>query len=225
MPKIILIVLLMLLILGVSIFFLIKFLMANKKEELSEEEIALQTAQDFTNVRDIKDCFLFTNDGNAFVYLEIMPISMEMMSDAEQRIFTSNITSALSSEKKPFKTLSFPRPVDLSYLIYKYEAMLKVATSDIEKQLLLSEIKKMKNLSMNNEASEFKFYFVFWDIKENTTQLLKRANDFIRNFESSSISINIIGEKEIARLCNMMNNPSYLNFDDDNYKRTLPQLQ
>lgn len=215
----------MLLILGVSIFFLIKFLMANKKEELSEEEIALQTAQDFTNVRDIKDCFLFTNDGNAFVYLEIMPISMEMMSDAEQRIFTSNITSALSSEKKPFKTLSFPRPVDLSYLIYKYEAMLKVATSDIEKQLLLSEIKKMKNLSMNNEASEFKFYFVFWDIKENTTQLLKRANDFIRNFESSSISINIIGEKEIARLCNMMNNPSYLNFDDDNYKRTLPQLQ
>ncbi|TRW28065.1 hypothetical protein FL857_03475 [Criibacterium bergeronii] len=225
MPKIILIVLLMLLILGVSIFFLIKFLMANKKEELSEEEIALQTAQDFTNVRDIKDCFLFTNDGNAFVYLEIMPISMEMMSDAEQRIFTSNITSALSSEKKPFKTLSFPRPVDLSYLIYKYEAMLKVATSDIEKQLLLSEIKKMKNLSMNNEASEFKFYFVFWDIKENTTQLLKRANDFIRNFESSSISINIIGEKEIARLCNMMNNPSYLNFDDNNYKRTLPQLQ
>lgn len=215
----------MLLILGVSMFFLIKFLMANKKEELSEEEIALQTAQDFTNVRDIKDCFLFTNDGNAFVYLEIMPISMEMMSDAEQRIFTSNITSALSSEKKPFKTLSFPRPVDLSYLIYKYEAMLKVATSDIEKQLLLSEIKKMKNLSMNNEASEFKFYFVFWDIKENTTQLLKRANDFIRNFESSSISINIIGEKEIARLCNMMNNPSYLNFDDDNYKRTLPQLQ
>lgn len=225
MPKIILIVLLMLLILGVSIFFLIKFLMANKKEELSEEEIALQTAQDFTNVRDIKDCFLFTNDGNAFVYLEIMPISMEMMSDAEQRIFTSNITSALSSEKKPFKTLSFPRPVDLSYLIYKYESMLKVATSDIEKQLLLFEIKKMKNLSMNNEASEFKFYFVFWDIKENTTQLLKRANDFIRNFESSSISINIIGEKEIARLCNMMNNPSYLNFDDDNYKRTLPQLQ
>lgn len=225
MPKIILIVLLLLVVLGASIFFLLRFLKANKKEELSEEEIALQTAQDFTNVRDIKDCFLFTNDGNAFVYLEIMPISMEMMSDAEQRIFTSNITSALSSEKKPFKTLSFPRPVDLSYLIYKYEAMLKVATSDIEKQLLLSEIKKMKNLSMNNEASEFKFYFVFWDIKENTTQLLKRANDFIRNFESSSISINIIGEKEIARLCNMMNNPSYLNFDDDNYKRTLPQLQ
>lgn len=224
MIKLLIAILLLISVVGAGIFIFMRYLNGMNVQQVSDEEIALKTAQDFTNVKDIKDCFLFTNDNKAFIYLEIAPISMEMMSNIEQKIFTRNVTSALSSEKKPFKTLSFPKPIDLSYLIYKYESMYKVANSDIEKKLLLSEINKMKALSINGEASEFKFYFVFWDEEENTRELLKRANDFKKSFESSSININIIGEKEITRLCNMMNNPTYLNFDDDDKGRSFPIL-
>lgn len=200
-------------------FFLIK-----GKDEPTEEEKTKMTAQEFINVKDIKECFLFTNDKKAFIYLEVAPISMEMMSSNEQKIFTKNITASLSAERLPFKTLSFPRPVDLSYLIFKYEAMFAVATSEIEKKLLSSELKKMHNLTFGNEASEFKFYFIFWDDENNTKDLLKRATNFVSNFDGTSIKINILSEKEIYRLCNLMNNPNYANFDDDEYSPTIPVL-
>lgn len=197
---------------SISIFILYKIFF--NKKDLTEEDKIKKTAQDFINVKDIKDCFLFTNDKKAFLYLEVEPISMEMLSENEQKIFTRTITSALSSEKKPFKTISFPKPVDLSFLIYKYEAMYSVANTDIEKKLIREEILKMKNISLNNEATEFKFYFVFWDDEKNTFELLKRAKNFKDNFDSTQIKINIISEKEIYRLCNLMNNPNYTNLDN-----------
>ena len=117
--KVILLILLFVILIAGSVFALIKLVFA-KKEPTYEEKIRA-TAQDFTNVKDIRDCFLFSNDNTAFVYLEVAPISLEMMSINEQKIFTKNITAALSSERKSFKMISFPKPVDLSYLIYKYE--------------------------------------------------------------------------------------------------------
>ena len=83
----------------------------------------------------------------------------------------------------------------------------------------------MKQITLDNSASEFKFYFVFWDNENNTAELLKRARDFKNNFESSQIRIELISEKEIYRLCNMMHNPTYSNFDGDmDYNRTFPVL-
>ena len=222
--KVILLILLFVILRAGSVIALIKLVFAKNNEPTYEEKIRA-TAQDFTNVKDIRDCFLFTNDNIAFVYLEVAPISLEMMSINEQKIFTKNITAALSSERKSFKMISFPKPVDLSYLIYKYESLYKIADTDIEKRLINEEIKKMKQITLDNSASEFKFYFVFWDDENNTAELLKRARDFKNNFESSQIRIELISEKEIYRLCNMMHNPTYSNFDGEmDYNRTFPVL-
>ena len=196
--------------------FLIYKLLFKEKEELSEEEKVKKTAQDFINVKDIKDCFLFTNDDKTFVYLDVTPISVEMMSDNEKRLFIKNVTSALSGIRTEFKTISFPKATDLSFLIYKYEAMYDVAGTDIEKKLIRQEIEKMKKIMMNNDANEFKFYFCLWDSSENTSELLKKANDFKNSF-TSSVKMEIISEKEIYRLCNMMNNPNYTNFDNNEF--------
>ena len=221
--KVILLILLFVILIAGSVFALIKLVFA-KKEPTYEEKIRA-TAQDFTNVKDIRDCFLFSNDNTAFVYLEVAPISLEMMSINEQKIFTKNITAALSSERKSFKMISFPKPVDLSYLIYKYESLYKIADTDIEKRLINEEIKKMKQITLDNSASEFKFYFVFWDNENNTAELLKRARDFKNNFEDSSLKVDLISEKEIYRLCNMMNNPNYSNFDNDNFERNITVIK
>lgn len=196
------------------------FIFFRKKETLNEEEIKLKTAQDFTNVKDIKDCFLFTNDDLVFTYLEVQPISMEMLSDSEKQLITKNITSALSVEKKPFKTLSFPKEIDLSFLIYKYENMYKVASTETEKKLIRLEINKMKEIMFEKASNEFKFYFILWEKSEDTSLLLKRSKDFIQRFEENKIKVNLINEKEIYRLCNLVNNPT--NFDNGIYERTFP---
>ena len=164
------------------------FIFFRKKETLNEEEIKIKTAQDFTNVKDIKDCFLFTNDDLVFTYLEVQPISMEMLSDSEKQLITKNITSALSVEKKPFKTLSFPKEIDLSFLIYKYENMYKVASTETEKKLIRLEINKMKEIMFEKASNEFKFYFILWEKSEDTSLLLKRSKDFIQRFEENKIN-------------------------------------
>lgn len=222
--QLILIIILGLIIIGICLLIGYKLLF-NKKTNITPEEKAKITAQDFTNVKDIKDSVLYTNDDNAFVYLEIQPVSLEMLSFEEQKIFTRNLTSALSSERQPFKMLSFPKPIDLSYLIYKYEQMYKVASTEVEKKLINEEIRRMKQITIDNSANEFKFYFVFWDKKENVSELLKRTRDFKNNFEYSSLKVDLISEKEIYRLCNMMNNPNYSNFDNDNFEKNIPLLR
>jgi len=41
--------------------------------------------------------------------------------------------------------------------------------------------------------------------------LLKECREFCQKFESANISCAIIKEQEIVRLCNLVNNPAYMN--------------
>jgi len=97
--------------------FLLLFLKTAKKRPVSDEAMrAMQTAQQFINVRDVKDKYLYTKDGLVLTYLRVHAISIDLYSKAEKNSLIKQLTAELSDIQYPFKFMAVSRPVDISPL-------------------------------------------------------------------------------------------------------------
>ena len=65
-----------------------------------------ETAQDFVNVKDIKDKFLYTRDGKIISYIQINPIDINLLSKREKQTLARTLTAELTSERKTFKFIA-----------------------------------------------------------------------------------------------------------------------
>lgn len=66
---------------------LILFLKSGTKRPLTENEnAAMVTAQQFINIKDSQDKYLYTRDGMIFVYLRIHAISIDLFSKSEKNV-------------------------------------------------------------------------------------------------------------------------------------------
>ena len=179
----------------------------------SQQEL---TAQEFINVKDIHDKFLYTRDGQVIAYLKINPISIDLFSDMEKEQICRVLTAELSSIQKPFKFLAVSRPVDITPLINEYTALLAETVDQKQKELLRNEMVVMSNYAVSGEVVERQFYIMLWTrFRAGSEQdLLKECREFCNKFESANIGCDIIKEHEIVRLCNLVNNPAYTHLEE-----------
>lgn len=87
----------------------------------------MQTAQQFINVKDIRDKYLYTRGGMVFIYLRIHAISIDLYSKSEKNVLIKTLTAELSDIQYQFKFMALSRPVDISPLITEMSEMLKEA--------------------------------------------------------------------------------------------------
>lgn len=196
--------------------------MAKKSRTKSKE-----TTQDFTNVLDINKGFLYTKDGLIIRFVRILPISVGLLSDREINTLTKQLTSELSAEREEFSFLAISRPVDVQPLLEQYMEMKYQTDNSIQKELLQKEIENMAEFSFGEEVVEKQFYFyLHMEMREDAEQeLKKRTQDFAEHFEATGIRTEILKDEEIIRLCNLVNNPSVVNVEDEDYKATIPILK
>lgn len=193
------------------------------KEILNKDE---HTANEFVNVKDIKDRFLYTRDGQIIMYIKINPISIDLFSEREKKQLNKTLTAELSSEQKPFKFLAVSRPVDISPLINEYTQIIASTSDHKQKDLLRNEMMVMSNYALSGDVVERQFYIMLWEKYEEGVErdLSKRCYEFIAKFESGSIRCEILKEQDIVRLCNLINNPAYSNIEDTEFEATIPSL-
>ena len=60
------------------------------------ENLAIQTAQEFINVRDIRDKYLYTTNGLILTFVRIHSISIDLDSKAEKNSLIRQLTAELS---------------------------------------------------------------------------------------------------------------------------------
>ena len=92
-----------------------------KKEKIDKKK---QTAQDFVNVKDIKDKFLYTRDGKTISYIQINPIDINLLSKREKQSLARTLTAELTSGRKTFKFIAVSRPVDISPHLNEYQTII-----------------------------------------------------------------------------------------------------
>ncbi|HWP51554.1 MAG TPA: hypothetical protein VN626_07640 [Clostridia bacterium] len=202
-------------------------LKTTKKRPVSDETaIGMQTAQQFINVRDVKDKYLYTKDGMVLAYLRVHAISIDLYSRAEKNALIRQLTAELSDIQYPFKFMAVSRPVNISPLISDMQGMLKTA-DDRRKELLRQEILQMSSYALSGEIVERQFYISLWERYEDGSEkdLLKRASLLAEKFTTNGIGCDVLGEKKIVRLLNLVNNPSYTHLEDTEFEVSIPMLK
>lgn len=187
---------------------------------------AIQTAQEFINVKDIKDRYLYTADGLVLVFIRIHSISIDLYSKAEKYSLIRQLTAELSDIQYPFKFMAVSKPVDISPVITDMQSMLKDA-DDRRKELLRQEILQMSGFALSGEIVERQFYVSLWAQAEDGAEkeLSRRAGLFAEKFSGCGISGNMLGEKEIVQLLNLVHNPSYTHLEDAEFSASIPILK
>ncbi|WP_340397183.1 hypothetical protein NST50_26105 [Paenibacillus sp. FSL E2-0202] len=184
-----------------------------------------QTAQQFVNVQDIRDHFLYTRDGWLLCYLRISPISLDLLSSSEKKLLINKLTAELSSIRFPFKFLAVSRPVDISPLIS--ELVTGIPTADPkQKELLRQEIAEMNNFALSGEVVERQFYLILWQQQANGERdLLEKSKRLVQHFEDGQVQAHVLKQHEIVQLCNLVNNPSFIHLEDPDFSTRIPLLK
>ena len=86
----------------------------------------------------------------------------------------------------------------------------------------------MSDFATTGEAMERLFYVVLWDEYEEEieSEIIKVANDFISAYNTIGVKSEILKEREIYGLCNLVNNPGYSNEDiEEIFTPSIPILK
>ena len=205
---------------GVTYYFI-----KNAEQNKYKEKAAPDTANEFINVKDICGKFLYTRDGLMMCYLKLTPISIDLYSKTEKKNIIRTLTAEMSATQFPFKFIAVSRPIDISPLLSELHSLLM--TSDAkQREILKAEMIEMSNFAMGGDIVERQFYIVIWDkaLDGMDRELIGRARLFAENFNGSKITCEILNQQDIVRLCNLVNNPSYTQIEDNSFEAAIPLI-
>lgn len=186
--------------------------------------VIVTTANEFVNVKDIKDIFLYTKDGYIFCFLRIYPFNLDLLSDEERRIITNRLAADFDSDRKDWVYQAFPREVDIDgYKTFLRSRRAEEMESLGKKKIIDDQIIRANEISMNGENYEHQHFFKIWDrIDEQNNkvtiemELKDRINGFKTRYEEAQIKCEILNEREIIKLCNLFSNNQFIDVSEKN---------
>ena len=183
---------------------------------------SLQTAQELINIVDIQNQYLTTRDGYVFSFINIEPINVDLMGGQNLKYLTQRLSAEISGVSYPFYLLANSKPMDLDDVLVSYKTGIVNTDVPERKQILKNEIIDLTKRLDNNEIPIRNFTLIIWseDDEDGKTQLKKRAEEMIVGFKNAGVVTHLLGQQEIVRLINLINNPSFNLTDDEDFWKT-----
>lgn len=172
-----------------------------------------KTAQELTNVKDIEDECLYTQDGKVFVYLKIDGISIDLYTNEQLLAISKELSAQLVRIKFRWKFLSATRPMDLKPILNLYSS-LQSSADDTRRRLLELEEKELVEIANSGGATERQHYAVVWGSATKADVVKKNAQELAEILSENGIDVRPLEEKEIVELLNLINNPEYTRLEN-----------
>lgn len=192
----------------------------NGKQDTKQQK----TAQDFVNVKDMKDIFLYTTENDVISYIKVQPIEKDLLSMTEKRLLTRRLTDEFSDLDREFKFLAVSRAVDITPLVIDYSDRMKVSSDPIQKDILRNEMNFISGCSLSGEVVQREFYYILWEREGDEDDLRKAANEFKEKLQACGLKSEIIKKSDMIRLCNLVNNPSFATIEDTEVESIIPYI-
>ena len=186
------------------------------------------TANQYTNVKDIKETFLYTKNGYLMAYIKVNKNNIALLRKEEKRGKSDQLAASFGEDRNDFMYVSYPREIDIDDHKEEVKGML-LATEDIGRKNLLEIIQENYNhLSTSGENYSHQHYIKIWkyigkkDIREIKVELMQRAKSFVQRYEEAGIPTKILDSNEIIKMCNLFGNAAQAPFDvpvDSSYER------
>ncbi|MEA4894077.1 MAG: ATP-binding protein [Oscillospiraceae bacterium] len=186
----------------------------------------LQTAQEFINVEEIADDFIYSNDGYIFGFLNIRAGDDKLMSEQEQIANTSNLTAAMSGEKEPWQLMSVPRTMDTVGMIEHLMELRKNTSDDAKLKLLNGEIAAIQEMTKEG-TKEPLILLKCWAkaARGADVALNKRLHEMRQHLLDNRVSAERMKDRDITYLCKVFADlTTYQEFEQESFADDLPML-
>ena len=202
----------------------IKILKLTNRFLKKEEE---QSLNEFLNVKNIKENFLYTLDGHAIQFIKVEPINIELLTDDELESKMNFSSIEFSEEQQPYKILVIPRAVDISEHIEEQEELKRKIDDDVGIEIINNRIISTTEIVENKNIIENEFYIMIYDsYKDNIeNELMKRANNWINRLKNCGYRSDLLYEREIILLIKSFTIPEFARLEGTDYDDNIVQIK
>lgn len=186
-----------------------------------------QSLNDFLNIKDIKDNYLYTLDGQVILFIKVFPINIELLSDDELEVKMDANSIEFSNEQYPYKILVIPRAVDISEHIREQEELKKTLDDEVCIKIINNRIIATTEIVENKNIIENEFYIMIYDnFKDNIeNELNKRANNWIKRLKNCELKSEILEEREIVLLIKSFTIPEFARTEGTDYADNIVKIK
>ncbi len=183
------------------------------------EESKKVTARSWVNVKDIKGNILYTRDGYLMGYIRISPYNIDLLSREDQKSLTHRLAVSFEDDRQDFAYCAYPRELDLdSYKSFLKEKRRQEIINLGRKRILEEMLQKATEISSNGENFEHQHFIKIWKkydagIRNCEQDFMDRLRSFAARYTNAGIQAEILGEKEILKLCNLFGNPQQATYE------------
>lgn len=196
---------------------LIKLFQRNKK---------IQSLNEFLNIKDIKENYLYTLDEQVISFIKVNPMNIELLSDKELESKMDLSSVEFSNEQYPYKIMVIPRAVDISDYIREQEELKDKLTDDICIEIINNRIISITEMIENKNIIENEFYIMIFESNKNNVEieLNKRANNWINRLKNCGLKSELLEERDIILLIKSFTIPEFARLEGTDYRDNIVQI-
>lgn len=181
-----------------------------------QEEQTIQsrdkTANEFTNVKDIKKIYLYSKDGYIFSYLRIHFLNLDLLPTEEKKSKAAALAASFESDRKDFVYTAYPREIDLDK--YKNEIKQRYREEDHnlgKKHILQEMLLEATDLATNGENYEHQHFIKIWkkvstNKQDAEVEVKNRIEEMKSRYTNIGITAEILQAQDIIKMCNLYGN-------------------
>lgn len=196
---------------------LIKLFQRNKK---------IQSLNEFLNIKDIKENYLYTLDEQVISFIKVNPMNIELLSDKELESKMDLSSIEFSNEQYPYKIMVIPRAVDISDYIREQEELKDKLIDDICIEIINNRIISITEMIENKNIIENEFYIMIFESNKNNVEieLNKRANNWINRLKNCGLKSELLEERDIILLIKSFTIPEFARLEGTDYRDNIVQI-
>ena len=192
------------------------------------------TANELTDVSDIRNNILYTKSNNSLGFLRLMPINIDLMSEDELETLSNNLTAQFKPEKDNFVIFSIPRTVDMeAYLAQLTNNYDQEFENPYRKEILKEMIRQASETVLKGDNFEHQYYIKAWakynpNVSGTEKIIYDRIQNFQNRYESVQNKTKDVDDIEILKLCNLYGNGNSAimeSYEDNTQYTPIPIIQ
>lgn len=187
----------------------------------------IKTLNEFLNIKDIDENFLFTLDEQIILFLKILPINTDLFSEEELEFKMDSMSIEFCNEQYPYTIFVIPRKVDIADFVNEQQELKKQVQDEVSIQIVEKRIIHTHELVADKNIIENEFYLCIWDkFNENSKEnLIKRANTWRKRFKKCDFETEILTKPEIILLVKSFTIPEFARKEGTDYRDNIVKIR
>jgi hypothetical protein len=186
-----------------------------------------KTLNEFLNIKNIDENYLYTLDNQVILFIKIYPINTELFSEEELENKMDSMSVEFSNEQYPYSVFVIPRKVDITDYIKEQEQLKKSIQDETSIRIVEKRIFATHEMVADKNIIENEFYLCIWDnfsddVKE---KLIKRANAWKHRFKNCGFETEILEKTQIILLTKSFTIPEFARKEDTDYADNIVRIR